>query len=452
MDKHTGWNTCLKLVSENISSQNFNTWFKPIKLLSINEDHLEVEVPNRFFQDWLKDHYLSLLSDCLNKATGKNYSIQFKCSKKNTVTLIKTPKKTSTLPSPSEEKRFKENNLNRKYTFENFVVGKCNEFAHAACFAVANNLSSKYNPLFIYGGVGLGKTHLLQAIGHRALENKGNIKVCYYTSENFMNELINSIRYEKVDAFRKKFRGVTALLIDDVQFFAGKERTQEEFFHTFNTLYESSRQIIVTSDKFPKDIPGLEERLRTRFEWGLIADIQAPDMETKVAILKKKAEMEHIFIPDDVAIYIASISKTNIREMEGYLIRLGAYSSLTGYEITVDMSKEVLKELINEDDNKISIEDIQRIVTKHFDIKLSDIKSKKKLKSIAFPRQIAMFLSRSLTSASFSEIGSKFGGKDHSTIIHACKKIENLLHNNKSLNVTIKKIKDQFNNGNFKSS
>jgi chromosomal replication initiator protein len=442
MDKHTGWNTCLKLVSENISSQNFNTWFKPIKLLSISDDQLEVEVPNRFFQDWLRDHYLPLLSDCLKKATGNKYSIKFKFLKSSAFTPAKNQKITP--PPPSYEKKFKENNLNHKYTFENFVVGKCNEFAHAACFAVANNLSSKYNPLFIYGGVGLGKTHLLQAIGHRALENKGNIKVAYYSSEKFMNELINSIRYEKVDAFRKKFRGVTALLIDDVQFFAGKERTQEEFFHTFNTLYESSRQIIVTSDKFPKDIPGLEERLRSRFEWGLIADIQAPDMETRVAILKKKAEMERIIIPDDVAIYIASISKTNIREMEGYLIRLGAYSSLTGCDITVDMSKEVLKGLIAEDHHEISIEDIQRVVIKHFDIKLSDIKSKKKLKNIAFPRQIAMFLSRSLTSASFSEIGSKFGGKDHSTIIHACKKIENLLKSDKTINATIKKIKGQF--------
>ena len=451
MDKSTGWDTCLKLISENISSQNFNTWFKPIKLLSVNEDRLVIEVPNRFFQDWLKDHYLPLLSDCLNQATGKNYSIKFKFSKKGDDTPTINPKKTFTPTSLSEEKRFKENNLNHKYTFENFVVGKSNDFAHAACFAVANNLSSKYNPLFIYGGVGLGKTHLLQAIGHRALENKGNVKVCYYSSEKFMNELINSIRYDKVEAFRKKFRGVTALLIDDVQFFAGKERTQEEFFHTFNTLYESSRQIIVTSDKFPKDIPGLEERLRTRFEWGLIADIQAPDMETKVAILKKKAEMERIYIPDDVAIYIASISKTNIREMEGYLIRIGAYSSLTGCDITVDMSKEVLKGLINEDDHKVSIDDIQRVVTKHFDIKISDIKSKKKLKNIAFPRQIAMFLSRSITGASFNEIGSKFGGKDHSTIIHACKKIENLLSDDKSVNATVRKIKEQFKNGNLKS-
>jgi chromosomal replication initiator protein len=449
MDESTCWDACLKFVREKVSSQNFNTWFKPIKLLAVNENSLEVEVPNKFFQDWLKDHYLPLLTECLSQATGKKFSIRFKLTNKNasTLTHANAQKKSSTTPSPLDEKRFRENNLNHKYTFENFVVGKCNEFAHAACFAVANNLSSKYNPLFIYGGVGLGKTHLLQAIGHRALETKGNIKVCYYSSERFMNELINSIRYEKVDSFRRKFRGVTALLIDDIQFFAGKERTQEEFFHTFNTLYESSRQIIVTSDKFPKDIPGLEERLRTRFEWGLIADIQPPDMETKVAILKKKAEMERIYIPDDIAIYIASISQSNIREMEGYLIRIGAYSSLTGCEITVEMAKEVLKSLINEDDQKVSIDDIQRVVTKHFNINLSDIKSKKKLKNIAFPRQIAMFLSRTLTGASFNEIGNKFGGKDHSTIIHACNKIENLLSNDKSVYATVTKLKKQFKNG-----
>jgi chromosomal replication initiator protein len=332
-------------------------------------------------------------------------------------------------------------NLNPKYTFENFVCGASNQFAHAAAQSVASNPASGYNPLFIYGGVGLGKTHLLVAIGNFIIQANKKAKVCYYTSEKFMNELINCLRYNKMDLFRNKFRSMDVLLIDDVQFIAGKERTQEEFFHTFNSLHESHKQIVVTSDKFPKDIPGLEERLRSRFEWGLIADIQPPDIETKVAILKKKADMDSISLPDDVALFLASSSSTNVRELEGMLIRLGAFSSLTGNPIKLAMAQEVLKDIIVDKTKEISVEMIQKQVADHFKLKISDLKSDKRLKAVVVPRQIAIFLSRELTKCSYPEIGDKFGGKDHSTIIHSFKKIEGLINQNLDLKNTIETLR-----------
>lgn len=332
-------------------------------------------------------------------------------------------------------------NLNIRYTFESFVLGSSNQFASAAAMAVANNPATTYNPLFIYGGVGLGKTHLVNAIGNAILKNNPEMKVCYYTSEKFMNELINSLRYAKMDEFRNKFRSMDVLLIDDVQFIAGKERTQEEFFHTFNALYDSHKQIVVTSDKFPKEIPGLEERLRSRFEWGLIADIQAPDMETKQAILRMKAEQNGIDLPREVAMFLASAVSSNIRELEGYLIRIGAFASLTATPITLAMAQEVLKDIMVEKRRELTVEEIQKLVATHFSVKVSDLKSAKRMKALVLPRQIAMYLSRQLTSCSYPEIGERFGGKDHSTIIHAIKKIEKNMEDDFQLRTTITSLK-----------
>jgi len=439
------WQKGLTIIKKQVSPQIFNTWFKPLRLIGVNEASLELEVPNRFFLEWLREHYTSLILETLKEVAKRDYSIMWRVGKEkeNPLKVSVGEGRSEAEPRcPGVEKAAKEIGLNPKYTFENFVVGKGNEFAHAACSAVANHLSRKYNPLFIYGGVGLGKTHLLQAIGHCVLYNNKSAKLCYYTSERFMNEFINSVRHEKMVDFRNRLRNVDILLIDDVQFWAGKEGTQEEFFHTFNALYESHKQIVVTSDRFPKDIQGLEERLRTRFEWGLIADIQPPDIETKVAILKKKAEIEGIPIPDDVALFLASVSGSNVRELEGYLIRIGAVSSLSGKEITLGMAKEALKHIIKDYPKKvISIDDVQRAVATFFNIKVSDLRSKKKPKNIALPRQIAMYLIRECTSASFPEIGAAFGGKDHSTVIHACKKIGKAIEGNQDLRRNIRSIR-----------
>ena len=322
-------------------------------------------------------------------------------------------------------------------------MGSCNQFAHAACVAVANLPAKNYNPLFIYGGVGLGKTHLLNAIGKRIAQNDHSANVCYISSEKFTNELINCLRYEKMTDFRNKYRNKDALLVDDIQFLGGKERTQEEFFHTFNSLYESHKQIVLTSDKLPKDIPGLEERLRSRISWGLIADIQPPDIETKVAILCKKAELFNISLTNEVGLFLASNLGTNIRELEGALTRLRAYSSLTGSEITTAMAKETLKDILGDRQKMISIESIQKAVASYYSISLSDLKSSKKLRIYALPRQVAMYLCRTMTNSSFPEIGAKFGGKDHSTVIHACRQIEKRLADDREIKNAVETLKNQ---------
>ena len=385
-----------------------------------------------------------MIQDVLRKITNRDYSLVWKISEAERRDAAAGRQSTKTKQSASASggrKRTTKHNLCPKYTFENFVVGKANEFAHAACFAVSNHLGSKYNPLFIYGGVGLGKTHLLQAIGNRVLEGSDSINICYYTSERFMNEFINYVSRHKMTEFRRRFRNVDLLLIDDIQFWSGKERTQEEFFHTFNALYEAHKQVVVTSDKFPKDIDGIEERLRSRFEWGLVADIQPPDTETKIAILKTKAKAEGIVLPDDVAMWLASVSGSNIRELEGYLNRVIAVSSLTGKEITLDMAKEALKNLTKQKEERVlTIDEIQKAVAAHFNIKQSDLKSKRRHKTVALPRQVAMFLAREYGKFSFPEIGSSFGGKDHSTAIHAVRKIEKALKENTELYHAVNKI------------
>jgi len=444
------WEDTLTHLELDLSSQHFSTWIKPLKLVKIEQDMVYLEVPNRFVLDWVKDNYSKLIQKILEELSAVNYRLQFSV----------TGQARDGLPGPSEtpeipnlpvnsQKKSVNNihsadiNLNRKYSFEEFVSGSSNQFAYAAAMAVANNPATTYNPLFIYGGVGLGKTHLVNAIGNAILNKSPQMRICYYTSEKFMNELINSLRYNRMDEFRNKFRSMDVLLIDDIQFIAGKERTQEEFFHTFNALYESHKQIIVTSDKFPKDIPGLEERLRSRFEWGLIADIQPPDVETKLAILKMKAEQNSIKLPEEVALFLGNSVCSNVRELEGYLIRIGAYASLTSTPVSIEMARDVLKDILVERNKELTVEEILKRVSSHFNIKISDIKSPKRLKAVVLPRQIAMYLSRQLTSSSYPEIGDRFGGKDHSTIIHAIRKIEKLMEEDFQLSSTIENLKKE---------
>jgi chromosomal replication initiator protein len=425
MENETIWIKAIDSLRERVGQQNIEIWIKPISFLSMDEEKVQLEVPNRFFKEWISEHFASQIQGAIAELTQKGYHLHFRIRNE------KTEKKEAT-PFLSEKKETQRLHaqhplFNPKYTFDHFVVGASNQFANAACLAVANLPAKNYNPLFIYGGVGLGKTHLLNAIGNHIIQQRilpDVKKICYMSSEEFTNELINSIRYEKMDEFRNKFRKMDILLIDDIQFIAGKERTQAEFFHTFNSLYEARKQIVVTSDKFPKDIPNFEERLRSRFEWGLIADIQPPDVETKVAILKKKAEMENIPLPNDVAFFLASQIDSNIRVLEGSLIRIGAFSSLTKTPVDIQTAKEVLKNIIKPKEELISIDSIQKVVSNFFNIKISDLKVKRKYKGNVLPRQVAMYLARKLTPASLIEIGEKFGGKDHSTVLHSIKKVE----------------------------
>ena len=409
------WEQFLNNIKEKTSSQIYESWFKPLQIQRLTSAEAIIEVPSQFYSDWLKENHLDIIKDTFFALTGTKPKIQF---------IIK---KSLEQPSVSVDQSAQiPKNINSRYIFNNFVVGTSNQFAHAACMAVSNHPGRTYNPLFMYGGVGLGKTHLLHAIVHQCLNKNSRLKICYATSENFTNELINSIRFEKMTAFRSKYRNMDLLLLDDIQFIAGKERTQEEFFHTFNALFELKKQIVVTSDKTPREIPGLEDRLRSRFEWGLIADIQSPDTETKVAILKKKAVLENITLPNEVAFFLASNVRSNIRELEGFLNRLIAYSSLYGTDISLDFAKEVLKDVLAAK-KETTPEDILKIVCKIFNTKVSDLKTKRKNSAVVLPRQVAMFAMRKLTTLSFPEIGTVFGGKDHSTVIHSIKKIEKLM-------------------------
>ncbi|MCK4621859.1 MAG: chromosomal replication initiator protein DnaA [Desulfuromonadales bacterium] len=442
---HNIWQETLDKLEKEVSPQNFTTWIKPLHFVEINNDQVTLEVPNRFIKDWLRDNYLKSIENIMSEIGTVNYRINIHINAKATTTNIekketenkKTPK---TVIQERVETFDSLSNINTKYTFDSFVSGPSNQFAHAAAMAVANNPATTYNPLFIYGGVGLGKTHIVHAIGNEILSKNKGMKIRYYSSEKFTNELINSLRHAKMDEFRNKFRSIDVLLIDDIQFIAGKKSTQEEFFHTFNALYESHKQIVVTSDKFPKEIPALEERLRSRFEWGLIADIQAPDVETKQAILKMKADQNNIILPEDVSFFLANSITSNVRELEGYLIRVGAYASLTSTPISLDMAKNILKNILVEQSREITIENIQKIVANHYQIKTSDLKSAKRLKTLVLPRQIAMYIGRKLTSASYPEIGTKFGGKDHSTVIHAIKKIEKNMEEDLLFRSTIEKL------------
>ena len=420
------WENFLNQIKEKTSFQIYESWFKPLRLIEVSPSAISIEAPSVFFLDWVKTNYLDIIKEVFYSLTKERLDINF-ITKQSTKDEKEVSVSAAAVPK----------NINSRYIFNNFVVGSSNQFAHAACLAVANHPGRTYNPLFVYGGVGLGKTHLLHAIVHHGMSKNNRAKICYLSAENFTNELINSIRFEKMINFRNKYRTMDMLLLDDIQFIAGKERTQEEFFHTFNSLFELKKQIVVTSDKTPREIPELEDRLRSRFEWGLIADIQPPDAETKVAILKKKAVAEDIKLPNEVAFFLATNVKSNIRELEGLLNRLIAYSSLYGCDISLDFTKDVLKDVIGVK-KEATPEDIVKLVCKYFNTKVADLKSKRKNNSILIPRQIAMYSIRKVTNLSYPEIGRFFGGKDHSTVIHSIKKIESLLVKDQN----IKKIID----------
>lgn len=434
------WAAAIENIKSKISELNYDKWLKPVTCLSIDDTAIRLSVPNQFVCDWIKDYYLDAIRDGLMAVSGRFYDIKFEIKPQldtEPVEALETKEErvASAIAgsAPAQGEPPKDNTpwlslLAKKYSFDRFVVGSQNQLAAAAAKAVADLPGGHYNPLFVYGGVGLGKTHLINAIGIAISERFPAMRVIYISSERFMNELINSIRYEKMADFRKKYRDTCdVLLMDDIQFIAGKERTQEEFFHTFNCLHEMQKQIVVTSDKFPKEMSSLEDRLKSRFEWGLIVDIQPPDLETRIAILKKKAEVENVPLSDDVALYLATNIKSNVRELEGSLIRLSAYSSFSGEAITVDMAKEKLKNIIEERSLVHSIESIQKLVADKYQLKTADLKSPRRTKNLALPRQIAMYLCKKHLRASFPEIGNKFGGKDHTTVLHACRKIERLI-------------------------
>ncbi len=416
-----------------INEDSYKTWIEPLVLADFKDNRCMILVPNAFFRDWVVENFEPILVSLLKGLVKNDVTIEYILKKEE----VRGERKGVVVRRPSQY-----NSFNARYTFEGFVVGSSNQFANAACLAVATNPGKTYNPLFIYGGVGLGKTHLLNAIGNFLVSHGGvnPERICYITAESFTNELINSIRYEKMEEFRNRFRKMDILLIDDIQFIAGKERTQAEFFHTFNTLYDNMKQIVVTSDKFPRDIENFEERLKSRFEWGLVADIQSPDIETKVAILNKKAEHENIELPLDVAFFIASNSEDSVRSLEGSLIRVGAFASLNKVAISVDLVKEVIGHIIKEKEKEITIEMIIKEVSSYFSISPADLKSKKRIKSILVPRQVAIYLCRELTDSSLVSIGERFGGKDHATIIHSVNKIKDGMNVKKELKSSVEKL------------
>jgi len=429
------WNEVLKLIKVELTEVSFNTWLKTIKPITMTDNRIILAAPNEFTKGILEGRYYNLIKNAIKQITDKEFNIQFTIPGED---LNINVGQSVSLNNSNLNQR---SQLNPKYTFDTFVIGNSNRFVHAASLAVAEAPAQAYNPLFIYGGVGLGKTHLMHAIGHYILNQTPNAKVVYVSSEKFTNELINSIRDDRNNQFRNKYRNVDVLLIDDIQFIAGKESTQEEFFHTFNALHDANKQIVISSDRPPKEIPTLEDRLRSRFEWGLIADIQPPDLETRIAILKKKAKVENIDVSDDVMLYIASKIQSNIRELEGALIRIVAYSSLTNRKISVELAEEALKDIISSDKpKKITVELIKEVVSKEFNLKVEDFNSKKRTRSIAYPRQIAMYLTRELTDLSLPKIGENFGGRDHTTVIHAYDKIKEDMKENEDFKKTIDKL------------
>jgi len=417
------WNRVLGKLESRVNAHSFSTWFRPTHFVSEDAASLRIRVPNTWFAEWLRTNYLPLIQDALRDIERPGLSVEFLAERPGGHAASATIPAAHASARPVPDTDNIPGWLNPRYTFEKFVVSSCNQFAHAAATAVAEQPSRAYNPLYVYGGVGLGKTHLMQAIGNR-LVSRGGARMRYISTEQFMNELINAIRFERTLEFKDKYRKVDVLLIDDIQFLAGKERTQEEFFHTFNALYDAQKQIVITSDCPPREIPRLEDRLRSRFEWGLIADIQQPDLETKIAILRKKGEAEGANIPDDVALFIATNSKSNIRELEGSLIRVIAYASMSGREVTLDLAKDTLKDLLLPESTAATVESIQKLVANHYNLRVTELKSKNNSQQIAFPRQIAMYLCKNMTECSFPEIGKRFGGKHHSTVIHAVNKIE----------------------------
>jgi chromosomal replication initiator protein len=449
------WDEVLARIETKINRHSFYTWFKPTSFVADQGGTILVRVPNGLFRDWLTKHYSTVLNEALTELNRSAAVVSF-VTEGQEVSIVPEPPDDPIEDVPDvddvvtgDESQVSApitapSGLNPRYTFETFIVGPSNQFAHAASRAVAEAPSRSYNPLFIYGGVGLGKTHLMHAVGRYVLEHNAGFTLTYISSERFMNEMINAVRYDRILDFRERYRSVDVLLVDDIQFLAGKEGTQNEFFHTFNALYDAQKQIVISSDCPPHEIPQLEERLRSRFEWGLIADIQAPDLETKVAILKKKSEAEAVPLPDNVAIYIAGKIKSNIRELEGSLIRLVAYASLTGREISLSLAQDVLKNILDHEEKAVTIEIIQKFVADYYQLKLVELKSRNNSKSVAIPRQVAMYLCKNLTHASLPEIGRSFGGKHHSTVIHSIRKIDDLRKRDGNFNTLINGFLESF--------
>ena len=455
MSGNNTWDSVLAAIEKRVNHESFVTWFKPISFISADASAVLLKTPDQVFGDWILNNYRETLEEALEEVGLANLEIKFLVSSASDATAesdsatITTPatdnqiSRSSASANQSKSSHAYVNerdasssrlvdsdssdvNLNAKYTFDTFVVGSSNQFAHAAALAVADSPAKTYNPLYIYGGVGLGKTHLMHAIGQRVRELNRHLRLSYISSERFMNELINAIRYDQTMTFREKYRSIDVLLIDDIQFLAGKERTQEEFFHTFNALYDNQKQIVISSDCPPREIPTLEERLHSRFEWGLIADIQLPDLETKVAILRKKAEIEKLNLPDNVALFMASKIRSNIRELEGSLVRLTALASLKGEAISLALAQEALKNIVDDDERAVTIESIQKVVADYYNLKVADLKSKTNARNIAVPRQVAMYICKVLTKASLPELAREFGGKHHTTVLHSVNKIADL--------------------------
>jgi chromosomal replication initiator protein len=442
MSSLTVWDQVLSRIENQVGKHSFSTWFKPTSLLADSGQNLSIRVPNLLFVEWLPKHYSVVLAEALREVGRPDVKLTFvpdaagsrgRVAQETAAApeLRAAPEMDGPVQVSEEELAAdiapqRAGSLIPRYTFDTFIVGPSNQFAHAACRAVAETPSRSYNPLFIHGGVGLGKTHLMHAIGHYVVQHHPGLVLTYISSERFMNEMINALRFDRILDFRSRYRSVDVLLVDDIQFVSGKEGTQNEFFHTFNALHDAQKQIVISSDRPPHEIPALEERLRSRFEWGLIADIQSPDLETKAAILKKKAETEAVHLPDSVATFIASRIKSNIRELEGSLIRLIAYASLTSKALTIELAQDVLRNVLDHEEKAVTIEQIQKFVAEYYHLKLTELKSRNNSKSVAMPRQVAMYLCKSLTHASLPEIGRSFGGKHHSTVIHSIKKVEEL--------------------------
>jgi chromosomal replication initiator protein len=435
------WDKFLERVKSRVSINTFNTWFQPTRLNRSDADMVYVQIPTTVFRQVLTRTYGEIVKAVFHELGVPAMRVQYVCTEEEPVAAVAVAATASTKQSKLDFES-SDHQLNTRYTFDSFVVGKSNEFAHAAARAVAEQPSKAYNPLFLYGGVGMGKTHLMHAIGHTIKQRNPAARLSYVSAEKFTIEVINSLRFDKMFSFRERFHTVDVLLVDDIQFIAGKERTQEEFFHTFNALYEQHKQIVISSDCLPKDINSIEERLRSRFEWGLIADIQPPDLETKIAILQKKAENDRFVLPDDVAEYIARAIKSNVRELEGALTRLMAYASLTGAAVSLATAQQVLRNIIASQEKRVTIEVIQKRVSEHFNLREQDLKVRSNTRAIAFPRQVAMYIVKQLTTASLPEIGRQFGGKHHTTVLHSINKIEEMRRSDKELNRTITRLMD----------
>jgi chromosomal replication initiator protein len=442
----TIWDQVLRRIETKVNRHTYETWFKPTALLADRGDRISIRVQDAMAVDWLTKHYTGVTNEALTEVGRSGVVVDLVPDGLEPAQAAPPPlligATTAVDDEPTEADGYP--GLSPRYTFSTFIVGSSNQFAHAACRAVAEAPSRSYNPLFLYGGVGLGKTHLMHAIGHYVLTHNADLKLTYISGERFMNEVVNAIRYDHILDFRERYRGVDVLLVDDIQFIVGKERTQTEFFHTFNALHDAQKQIVLSSDCPPHQIHELEERLRSRFEWGLIADLQPPDLETKMAILKRKAESEGVTLPDDVALYIAGRIKSNIRELEGSLIRLLAYASLTGRELSMSLAQDVLRDTLRHDEKIVTIDTIQKFVADYYQLKMVDLKSRNNSKSVAMPRQVAMYLCKALTSASLPEIGKSFGGKHHSTVIHSIRKIEALRQHDSVFNTLINTLTEAF--------